>query len=580
MKYSKRSLLATFFIVGLLLVVNNSAYYFYSKNSLTNSLIDRMKSTAEQIRISIEHSEEGSFYVEDLIGENLRSVALYAQSQLEPDIDKVTNEQLETISRQAGVDAISLLARVGDDIRILKSSEPRELGLSTKNFNYWFTAFSQLLDHTNVTIPEGQKLPHFWSGIYEVPSSDSSEVSKFGYYFDGTTNYIICPFVQAERIVKFKQITGADTIVSKSINANKDILEISGFNANTFGKEPIVYTSASGDPFISVYDRPILFGSYELMSELDVEHVTEVIQTASPTSFHTTINGKQVLKTFVPVFVTDRKINAQREIPFVIGIVSDYQNVVNTLNKQLLQLALLVLVFTIVSILIVIISFRLYSKNKEQAVQSTQELYIDNMDKMFATIRGQRHDFLNHVQTIYSLITHGKKDDQVRYIKELVEDIYEVNDIIRIGHPAIAALIQSKVAVALQKKIAFTHRFSGLEGLSLGVKSVDIVKIIGNLIDNAFDEVMKLPAEERIVEVNGWSEDNAWCISVANPTAEPISEEKKQRMFQIGYSTKSGHTHHGLGLSVVMERIEHYRGNIDVRTGHNEIRFQITIPMQ
>jgi signal transduction histidine kinase len=581
MRINTKVIYVTFAIVILLLVFNNTSYYWFTKSLLTQALSERMESTASQIRTSIEQSEEGSFFVEDLIGENLRSVALFAKSQLDPDIDKITNEQLIELARQAGVDGFSLMKRNGDDIMIAKSSEPKELQItSTKSFGYWFTAFSQLLDNHQVTIAEGQKLPNFWSGIYEVPASGSSNVSKFGYFYDGSTNYLICVFVNADKIQKFKQIVGADTIVKKTLASNPDIMEISGLNGVTFGTKPIEYKDSSGVPFISVYDRPVLFGTYNITSTKDLDNYKESILKNKPVSVVESWNGKPILKTFMYVPVKEKLTEVQREVPYVITIVSDYQTIQRTLNKQLVQLTVLIVLFTIFSCVLIYLVFRFITKSRETAVQSTQEMYIQNVDLMFATIRSQRHDFLNHVQTMYALLSKGKKEDQMKYMKELIEEINEVNDIIRIGHPAIAALIQAKIALAMRTKIDFNYHFTGLEGLSLGVKSVDIVKIIGNLIDNAFDEVNKFPPDEREVMVNGWSESNHLTISVTNPVDPEFQLDDYNKMFTIGYSTKGGGEHQGLGLSVVKERIEYYKGTIEVSVADGCICFKISVPMQ
>lgn len=583
MRINSKIIYVTFIIVILLLVTNNTSYYFFTKSLLTQALSHQMESTASQIRTSIEQSEEGSFFVEDLIGENLRSVALFAKSQLDPDIVKNTNEQLVRLAKQAGVDGFSLMKRSGisNDIMIGKSSEPKELQItSTKPFGYWFTAFDQLLNNHQVTIPEGQKLLNFWSGIYEVPASGSSDVSKFGYYYDGTTNYIICVFVNADKIQRFKQIVGADTIVKKTLASNPDILEISGFNGVTFGSRPTEYKDSNGASFISVYDRPLLFGSYQIINDEDVDNYKASIQNKKPVSVVESWNGKPILKTFVYVPVKKKLTEVQREVPYVITIVSDYQSIQRTLNKQLVQLMFIVVLFTLFSCLFIYLVFRFITKSRETAVQSTQEMYIQNVDLMFATIRSQRHDFLNHVQTMYALLSKGKKEDQMRYMKELIEEINEVNDIIRIGHPAIAALIQAKIALAMRTKIAFNYHFTGLDGLSLGVKSVDTVKIIGNLIDNAFDEVNKFPPGERVVTVNGWSGSNHLKISVTNPVDPNFQLDDYNKMFAIGYSTKGIGEHQGLGLSVVKERVEYYKGTIEVSVEDGFICFQISIPMQ
>jgi signal transduction histidine kinase len=579
MKFNSRILLIFFFLTGMLLIANNTSYYWLTKKSFTESISDKMKSTAEQIRISIEHSEEGSFYVEDVIGENLRSVALFAKSELDPHIDKVTNEQLLDFKTQAGIDGVSLMQKIGNDIVVTKSSEPMEIGLPTKDLGYWFTAFNQLYNYHTVMIPEGKKLLNFWTGPYEVPASGASELSKFGYYYDGTTDYIICTFVNARRIEVFKNITGANTIIKKTMGSNQDIVEIAGLNANTFGTTPKVYKDAAGSPFISVYDQPVLFGQYTIIDANDVDNVNKAKNSNQSVSIVTKWGDKPILKTFVPVPVKQLS-SVQREVSYVITIVSDYKAIQDTLNSMLFQLAALILFLTVFSFIFLYFAFRHISRTRETAVQTTQELYIQNVDMMFAAIRGQRHDFLNHVQTIYALLSHGKREAQLKYMKELIEEIDDVTDIIRIGHPAIAALIQAKIAVAIRTKITFHYHFTGLDGLTLGIKSVDIVKIIGNLIDNAFDEANKFPPEQREVLVNGWSEANSLFITVTNPFEGELSEADKEKIFEIGFTTKSIGDHHGVGLAVVKGTILKYKGTIDVYTEDGTINFQVSIHMQ
>ncbi|WP_308635847.1 sensor histidine kinase [Paenibacillus silvisoli] len=576
-------IIITFSLAVILVMINNASYYWYTKKLLTDDLTLRMASTADQIRTSIEQSEEGSYYAEDLVGEKLRMAAIAVQAQLDLNIDRISNEQLRALAAKVGIDGISLMTRVpaGDDIGVVKSSEPNELRIkSTKAFGYWYTAYHQLLTQHEVTIPEGQKLEHFWSGISEVPANGSSEVTKFGFYNDGTTDYVIGVFVNAGQIKKYKQITGSDTIVQKTLSSNPDIIEIAGLNGLTFGKSLKTYTDNNGNAFVSVYDQPILFGSYQIKLSDDMASFREAVETGQTISVTGKWKGKSVLKTFVYVPAETKAAQVQRDLPYVIEIVTDYAATERTLNVQLLRLSLLVALYTFVSLLCIFFVFRYVNKSKESAVQSTQELYIQNMDTLFTEIRSQRHDFLNHVQTMYAMLSRGKQADQKRYMEELIEEINEVNDIIRIGNPAVAALIQAKLAQAMRARILFEYHFTGLEGLALGVKSVDIVKIIGNLIDNACDEVSGLPLEQRHVSVKGWSEAGMLVFVISNPIEAACDQAQIDRMFSPGYSTKGGDGgHQGIGLAVVRERVDFYKGTINVNAEDGYIHFRLEIPM-
>ncbi|MNY49168.1 sensory histidine kinase DcuS [compost metagenome] len=109
---------------------------------------------------------------------------------------------------------------------------------------------------------------------------------------------------------------------------------------------------------------------------------------------------------------------------------------------------------------------------------------------------------------------------------------------------------------------------------------MDLVKIIGNLIDNAFDEANNFPIEEREVSVRGWRDGNDVKISVKNRVIPEFKLVDNTTLFSIGYSTKGDGEHQGLGLPVVKERVEYYRGTIEVTVEEGFICFLLSIPMQ
>lgn len=231
------------------------------------------------------------------------------------------------------------------------------------------------------------------------------------------------------------------------------------------------------------------------------------------------------------------------------------------------------------SLVIILFTLRTLSHIKDDAVRMTQQVYIDDINKLYTSIRGQRHDFLNHVQVIHTMVSLSKMEDLKKYTQELVGEISEINELTRIGHPAVAALMQSKLVFAAEHKIKFHHKFVHIKDISLGLKSIDIVKISGNLIDNAFDEVMKLPALERWVELHMRMEEKTLHISVRNP-GKVISSEEIARIFTPGYSTKANSSHSGLGLAIVKERVEHYKGQLTVEsTQEHGTIFRVEIPL-
>lgn len=347
MSLKKKLSLIFVLLVTIILIVNNALFYFYTKDLLIKDQEKQVELLVKEISMAIEHSQVGAESLENQIGEKLRASAIAAQNALDPDVNNVSNEQLIELSKKLGVSHITLMVKENGDIRGVKSSDPHERDLSTKEWGYWHTAFQQLFKHQKVTIPEGQKLPNYWAGPRGVSASNPTHVDKWGYYYDGTTNYIINPYMRDSEIMDIEERIGPEAIVKKTLQNNPTLLGITGFNPKTFGLPP-VYTEQNGQTFVGLEDKDIKFGKYEYQDkQADVSAVKSAIKTGSLVSFQSTSNNKKVLKSFVPVVSNS---------PYVIGIVTDYKVIQNILNKQMVNnLVISIIVLTIV----VLISYML-----------------------------------------------------------------------------------------------------------------------------------------------------------------------------------------------------------------------------
>lgn len=573
-----------FAIIVFILAANNCVYYILTRNTLESNMERELQSIVSQIRVSAENSHEALRYLEDSIGEQLRLAAIAAQAELDPDIENVRNEELAILSKKLVVSHITLLKQAGDDIILYKSSNPNEIGLSTKAWKPWHQAFQQLFDLQRVTIGWGQSLPNFWSGPFEYASSDPDKArkEKWGYYYDGTTNYIIDPYISDIKFEYFLSKTGIDAILAKTMETNRNILDISGMNPVTFGTEEMTTITERGKLLKHNTPRPVVYGEYRFAHGRDAELIKRASATGREVHITAAIDGRQIMKTYIPMpvrktaSITDKEGNQLDHI--VLVLVTDYELIHDKLRRQFSSLAIDTTLVMLISLFLIIAGYRFFGRSKEKAVRETQEVYIEELNQMFTAIKGQRHDFLNHVQTIQSLVQMNKFDALKRYTAELTGEVVEMNDMIQIGQPAISALIRSKVTTAQQRKIKFSYRFGSLSKLGVGIKSVDIVKIIGNLVDNAFDAVSERPESARVVELQGEIENGMLRIEVMNPV-EAMKQKDIEEMFTPGFTTKKESGHTGIGLAVTRQLIDRYEGSIDAEFAEGRIKFTVTIPM-
>ena len=502
-----------FLIFALLVATVNIAYYYSTKRALIQQQNEKISIISDDINIALQLSVLGEKYVEDLIGQNLRTASLVAQAQLDPDIEKVRNEQLAALSKKIGIDHITLMKRAGDDIIGYKSSDPSEINMSTKGWRgYWFTAFDQLLTNKSVNVPVGQTLPNYWAGPINTSQTRTENVDKWGYYFDGTTNYIIDPFVHDTTLRRYQKETGIEAII-KNILQNKNVTgvqEITVFNPPTFLGQQEQYTK---NGVVWASDREILFGSYETKDPQDKSYVQKVVNSKTPASYTSTINGKKVMTSFN---YASLKLQG-KDYPVIIGIDSDLTTINKSVNRQLYQLLGIIAVLSLLCWAATAFAIRLVNRSRETTAQNVQDVYVTNIESLFTSMKEQRHDYNNHVSTIHALVELGEYEELKRYTGEITGETIMMNDIININVPAISALIQSKLAQAYDKRIIFNHEIENLQRFSLGaMKATDFVKIIGNLIDNAFDAVIESESDEKIVTVRGWIEGQSIVFSVWN----------------------------------------------------------------
>ncbi|MGI6405408.1 MAG: sensor histidine kinase [Syntrophaceticus sp.] len=127
-----------------------------------------------------------------------------------------------------------------------------------------------------------------------------------------------------------------------------------------------------------------------------------------------------------------------------------------------------------------------------------QDFYIEHLNEMVRVIRTQRHDFINHLQVVYALMKTEKLEKAQQYIEELCHNVRIPCEALHVNMPELSALLLAKEELAAAKSISFKIIIdSNLVGFN--VKPLDLITVIGNLLDNAFEAVEEFPMEKRNV---------------------------------------------------------------------------------
>ncbi|NLO26116.1 MAG: hypothetical protein GX114_08270, partial [Clostridiales bacterium] len=122
----------------------------------------------------------------------------------------------------------------------------------------------------------------------------------------------------------------------------------------------------------------------------------------------------------------------------------------------------IVMVLTIITVATVSKLSLLARKQQQLEIKELENRHIRQMNE---ALRGQRHDFNNHLQVINMLAQSGRLPRVVEYLKDLTEEAVGVNNMLGMQCPAVGALIGSKVGLAKRGGIELEYDVQGdLEG--------------------------------------------------------------------------------------------------------------------
>lgn len=204
--------------------------------------------------------------------------------------------------------------------------------------------------------------------------------------------------------------------------------------------------------------------------------------------------------------------------------------------------------------------------------------YLKQYDQVILEIRERQHKFANQLDAIYAMFALytdydtlvSRQKMELDHLRQYLQPV----DILILDCPLVIAHIHNKICEAERKGIPVKTVFQcGIQELK--IPDIFMVEIIGNLMDNAMDEMGNLQEKGQILlQIRKAGKETA--ISVSNQH-EYIPYTEYCHFFQKGYSTKDANR--GLGLPYVKKIVKKYHGRIEMGNirEHNVSYFQVII---
>ena len=187
---------------------------------------------------------------------------------------------------------------------------------------------------------------------------------------------------------------------------------------------------------------------------------------------------------------------------------------------------------------------------------------VENAEK----IRAIRHDMKHHIREIKELAEKGMTKEINEYIDMLAGDINEAQSYIDTGNAALDGIVNYYMSVAATENIIFDTNISVPQNMQ--IKTYDLNIIMGNLLDNAFENTMMAKNKQVLLKMKYFN--SILYISSINTYTGAI---KKSGEKFISLKDNS----HGYGVDNIKRIVNKYNGNIEIDYKNNIFNISIML---
>lgn len=197
------------------------------------------------------------------------------------------------------------------------------------------------------------------------------------------------------------------------------------------------------------------------------------------------------------------------------------------------------------------------------------EKHFGEVRSIYREMRGYKHDFHNHLQTIRGQIETGEYGRALAYIDTLEENLQEIDTLLKTGNVSTDAILSAKVAQAKLLEISVTIKANIPDTLT--ISDVELGIVFGNLLDNAIEACRNSPGE-KFIRIYIGVKGKMLYFSMLNSAGE--KQYKQGRLFQ---TKKPGL--HGFGLIRTEDIIAKHGGWIKYNSEDGAFTTEFLVPV-
>lgn len=186
-------------------------------------------------------------------------------------------------------------------------------------------------------------------------------------------------------------------------------------------------------------------------------------------------------------------------------------------------------------------------------------------------LRTWKHEYINHLQTLFYMINTNKNDKAQEYIQQLTDEMHNSTQAINSGNFAVDAILSMKQQEMQNNNIQFNSTIYLPEPQTIPLNDAQISALLGNLLNNAIEAAKetKVPTinlsikpviDNLVIEMTNSSVGNYKY----NSSNELISSKGKNR---------------GIGLKRITDIVQRVDGFVEFKPEPNLFTTKIIVPL-
>lgn len=213
-------------------------------------------------------------------------------------------------------------------------------------------------------------------------------------------------------------------------------------------------------------------------------------------------------------------------------------------------------------------------REQENAVLAKQieemQRHIGEVEVLYQSLRGLKHDMRNHVAVLENLIEKGEREEAAAYLCGMQEEGKAGAAEIKSGNPVTDVILAEKRKEMEGKGIRFTCDFWYPQ--ESRINAFDISIILYNALDNAAEAAQQ--CEAPYVKLRSLRRKNVYLIEVINNSATQIIVDEESGLPE---TTKTAGSGHGCGLANIRRVAGRHFGDMEITQSGAEVRLTVML---